>query len=199
MTDTLLLLVSEYGNWVIFAATLLSCFALPMPSSLMMMAGGAFAAVGDLVLWQVCSAALAGALLGDQGGYFLSRFGGGKRLWARLSTAKGSARLMTQAEQFLARRGGWAIYLSRWLFSPLGPYLNLIAGATQMRWIRFAVADLAGEITWVALYVSLGYAFGSHIEELSETLGNVIGLLTAGVMTVLLGRAFLQAQRRARR
>jgi len=198
MTDFLLLWVSDYGLPVIFAATLLSCFALPMPSSLMMMAGGAFSASGDLVLWQVCTAALTGAMIGDQTGYFLARRGGGEKLWARLRALPHSAKLMARAEAFLHKRGGWAVYLTRWLFSPLGPYVNLIAGATGLRWLRFTLADLAGEVTWVAVYVTLGYAFGSQIEELSDTLGSVIGALTAGVMTVLLGRALLLSRRRAR-
>ena len=129
MTDILLLLVSDYGLVVIFAATLLSCFALPVPSSLMMMAGGAFSASGDLVLWQVSAVALAGAMIGDLTGYFLARRGGGENLWARLRTLPHSANLMARAEAFLHRRGGWAVFLTRWLFSPLGPYVNLIAAA----------------------------------------------------------------------
>jgi membrane-associated protein len=198
MTDTLLLLVSDYGLLVITLATLLSCFALPMPSSLMMMAGGAFSASGDLVLWQVCVAAFCGAVAGDQIGYLMARHWGGDRLWARLRGRKASARLLEQAESLLHKRGGWAVYLTRWLFSPLGPYVNLIAGATRMSWPRFALADLLGEVTWVTIYVTLGYAFGSQIEELSDTLGNVIGALTAGMITFLLGRA-LWAQRRVAR
>jgi membrane-associated protein len=198
MTDTLLLLVSDYGLLVIFSATLLSCLALPLPASLMMMAGGAFSASGDLVLWQVCLAALTGAIIGDQTGYFMARRGGGARLWARLQAMPASGRLMAQAEDLLQRRGGWAVYLTRWLFSPLGPYVNLIAGATRMSWRRFALADLAGECTWVSVYVSLGYIFGSQIEEVSDTLGSLIGALTAGIMTLLLGRALLQSRKKAR-
>lgn len=198
MTDLLLLWVSDYGLLVITLATLLSCFALPMPSSLMMMAGGAFAAAGDLVLWQVTVAAFAGAMAGDQTGYFLARHHGGDRLWAWLRRRPASARLLAQAEGLLQRRGGWAVYLTRWLFSPLGPYVNLIAGATRMPWRRFVLADLAGEVTWVSLYVTLGYVFGTQIEELSDTLGNVIGALTAGMVTLLLGRA-LWHQRRVSR
>jgi membrane-associated protein len=189
MTDLLLLWVSDYGLWVISIATLLSCFALPLPSSLMMMAGGAFAAAGDLVLWQVCLGAFTGAVVGDQTGYWAARRFGGDRLWARLRKRDGPARLLDQAERLLAQRGGWAVYLTRWLFSPLGPYVNLIAGATRMPWRRFTLADLAGEATWVTVYVTLGFAFGTQIEELSETLGSVIGALTAGMLTLLLGRA----------
>jgi membrane-associated protein len=197
MTDILLLWVSDYGLLVISLATLLSCFALPMPSSLMMMAGGAFAAAGDLVLWQVCTGAFLGALIGDQSGYFIARRFGGERIWGWLRKRRSSARLLAQAETLLERRGGWAVYLTRWLFSPLGPYINLLAGATRMPWPRFLIADVLGEITWVTLYVTLGYVFGNQIEELSDTLGNVIGALTAGMVTLLLGRA-LWHQRKPR-
>jgi membrane-associated protein len=197
MTDILLLWVSDYGVLVISLATLLSCFALPMPSSLMMMAGGAFAAAGDLVLWQVCTGAFLGALIGDQSGYFIARRFGGERIWGWLRKRRSSARLLAQAETLLERRGGWAVYLTRWLFSPLGPYINLLAGATRMPWPRFLIADVLGEITWVTLYVTLGYVFGNQIEELSDTLGNVIGALTAGMVTLLLGRA-LWHQRKPR-
>ena len=198
MTDTLLLWVSDYGVVVISLATLLSCFALPMPSSLMMMAGGAFAAAGDLVLWQVCAGAYAGAVIGDQTGYALARRFGLDRLWTQLRRRPASSRLLDQAETLLQRRGGWAVYLTRWLFSPLGPYINVIAGATRMPWRRFLVADLLGEATWVTVYVTLGYVFGSQIEELSDTLGNVIGALTAGMVTILLGRALWQQHRSTR-
>lgn len=197
MTDTLLLWVSEYGLVVITLATFFSCFALPMPSSLMMMAGGAFAAAGDLELWQVCLLAFSGAVAGDQAGYFLSRHYGGERLWASLRHRKASERLLAQAEGLLQRRGALAVYLTRWLFSPLGPYVNLIAGATRMAWPRFLLSDLLGEATWVGVYVTLGYVFGSQIEELSDTLGNVIGALSAGMVTLLLGRALWQQRRTA--
>jgi membrane protein DedA with SNARE-associated domain len=154
--------------------------------------GGAFAAAGDLVLWQVCLGAFLGAVIGDQTGYLLARRFGGDRLWTWLRQRRSSARLLEQAEALLARRGGWAIYLTRWLFSPLGPYINLLAGATRMPWPRFLLADILGEITWVTVYVTLGYVFGNQIEELSDTLGNVIGALTAGMVTILLGRALWQ-------
>jgi membrane protein DedA with SNARE-associated domain len=195
MTDLLLLWVSDYGLLVISLATLLSCFALPMPSSLMMMAGGAFAATGDLVLWQVCLGAYIGAVVGDQTGYFIARRFGGDRIWTWLRQKRSSARLLAQAETLLERRGGWAIYLTRWLFSPLGPYINVLAGATRMPWRRFLMADLLGEATWVTVYVTLGYVFGTQIEELSNTLGNVIGALTAGMVTLLLGRALWQQRK----
>ena len=66
MTEWLLELVPHYGTWLVAVVTFLSCLALPVPSSILMLAAGGFAASGDLMLWQVTGAALAGAILGDQ-------------------------------------------------------------------------------------------------------------------------------------
>ena len=68
MTDWLLAAVPGYGPWLVAAVTFLSCLALPVPASLLMLAAGGFAAAGDLALWQVAGGALAGAVAGDQAG-----------------------------------------------------------------------------------------------------------------------------------
>lgn len=198
MSDLLLLVVSEYGIVVIFVATVMSCLGLPSPASLIMMAGGAFAATEDLDLWMVCAAAFLGAVLGDQSLYWMVRRGGGVRFWKWLAGRKGARRLMANAETLLNQRGGWAVFLSRWLFSPLAPYVTLSAGATEMRWPRFTLANLSGEAVWVALYVSLGYFFTTRIEEVSETLGSVIGFLTAGLVTLGLWLVYRQARHNRR-
>lgn len=76
MSAAVFALVADYGVWVIAASAFLSCLALPIPTSLMMLTGGAFAAAGDLALWQVMAGAWVGAVFGDQTGYFIGRTGG---------------------------------------------------------------------------------------------------------------------------
>ncbi|MGB5557275.1 MAG: DedA family protein, partial [Paracoccaceae bacterium] len=75
MTEALVDLVARYGALVIFLSCFLSCLLLPIPSSLLMLTGGAFVASGDLVGWQVAGAAWLGAVLGDQTGFRLGRVG----------------------------------------------------------------------------------------------------------------------------
>ena len=53
MIETILALVPTYGLLLVALGTFLSCLALPVPSSLIMLSAGGFAAAGDLVLWQV--------------------------------------------------------------------------------------------------------------------------------------------------
>ena len=76
MTDLFFNLLSNYGVFVLFVSTLLSCLFVPIPSSLVMIAAGAFVASGDLALWSVLGAAYLGALIGDQVVYRVGRANG---------------------------------------------------------------------------------------------------------------------------
>ena len=185
MTETLLALVPQYGLYLVGLATFFSCLALPIPSSLIMLTAGAFVAAGDLGLVPVTALALGGAVLGDQAGYLIGARGGA--VLARASQAGKAAHLMQQAREMSDRWGGPGVFLSRWLFSPLGPYVNFATGAAGMAWARFALWGALGEAVWVAVYVGLGYSFGAHIEALAAILGNFSGTLAAGAVTVGLG------------
>lgn len=187
MTETLLALVPDYGGWLLMSVTFLSCLALPVPSSFLMLAGGAFGASGDLALGVVFLSALAGALLGDQAGYLVGK-SGGKPLIGRLAKARRSAALVARARAMLERRGIVAVFLTRWLFSPLGPYVNFIGGAVALDWRRFTLGSVAGETVWVLLYTSLGYGFANQISEVAQIASDLMGLLAALLVTILLGR-----------
>ncbi len=194
MTETLLGLVPQYGVALMFVATFLSCLALPVPSSLIMLTGGALAASGDLDLTNVALAAWLGALLGDQAGFAIGRWGE-RHVTALIARHPKRAALVEKARAFSRRWGGPGVYLSRWLVSPLGPYVNFLVGASDMRWRRFALWDSLGEATWVALYVGLGFAFADQITALADILGNLSGALAAGLVTVLIGRTLFKHRR----
>jgi membrane protein DedA with SNARE-associated domain len=197
MTDAILALVPVWGPGLVAVATFLSCLALPVPSSLVMLAAGGFAAAGDLALWQVAGAAFAGAVLGDQAGYRIGR-AGGRLAGGRAGSARGRQSL-ARAAASLRRHGAAAVFLSRWLFSPLGPYVNFAAGAGEMPHGRFTVAGVAGEAVWVALYVGLGAVFADDLVALADLLGSASGLLAAlavaGLLALWLRAALRQRAR----
>lgn len=196
MTETVLALVPVYGLALIALATFLSCLALPIPSSLIMLSAGGFAAAGDLVLWQTGAAALAGAVAGDQVGFRIGRLGAGVVSGRALDP--GRAALMGKATAYLRDRGAWAVFLSRWLISPLGPYVNFAGGAARLDWSRFTRAAVAGEFVWVAIYVGLGATFADDILALADLLGSASGLLASLVVAGGLG-LWLRAALRNRR
>jgi membrane protein DedA with SNARE-associated domain len=197
LTETVFALVATWGPLVIFASAFLSCLALPIPTSLMMLTGGAFAAAGDLTLWQVIAAAWIGAVLGDQAGYLIGRVGG-TPLVDRLARAPARAAVLARACGLVDRRGGAGVFLSTWAVAPLGPWVNFIAGATGLSWARFAVADVAGEVIWVTLYTGLGQVFASNITLVAEAMSDIVGLTVALVVALasaLWIRAVLRAQK----
>lgn len=197
LSETVFALVAAWGPLVIFASAFLSCLALPIPTSLMMLTGGAFAATGDLTLWQVVAAAWIGAVLGDQAGYAIGRFGG-TPLVERLARAPARAAVLTRARALVDRRGGIGVFLSTWAVAPLGPWVNFIAGATGLTWARFTVADIVGEVIWVTLYTGLGQVFASNITLVADAMSDIVGLVAALVVAIAAAlwiRAVLRAQK----
>jgi membrane protein DedA with SNARE-associated domain len=183
MSDWILLSLADYGLPLLFLTTALSCLALPVPASLVMLTSGAFSASGDLALVPTALAALAGALIGDQLGYFIGR-AGQTRLHGHLDRYPKRAALLARAVSLLRHRGGAGVFLSRWLFSPLGPYVNFAAGAAAVTWPRFTLWGAAGEALWVSLYVGLGYAFADNLSAVAEFASDISGLLAGlAVMT----------------
>lgn len=182
ITEYIFGLLPIWGPWLLALTTFLSCLALPIPASLLMIAGGAFAATGDISLPGVAIGALVGAVLGDQLGYTMGRRAGGflaKRL---------PQRALEHARSKLDSSGPQAIFLSRWLFSALGPSMNLVAGAISFSHKRFTIAAILGEIVWVITYISLGMAFGSNLDAAAELASNALGLLATGTIALLLGQ-----------
>jgi membrane protein DedA with SNARE-associated domain len=195
MTELFFSLVSSYGAAVVGLATFLSCLALPIPASAVMLAGGAFVASGDLALPAVAAAAFAGAVAGDQTGFRAARRSG-RAIEARLAQTPARAAVLARARAFVERWGVTGVFLSRWLLSPLGPWVNLVAGAAAMDPLRFTVSGALGEALWVAIYVGLGYAFAANIDALSAILGNAVAAVTALAVAAGLGVLLVRAARR---
>ncbi|NML72718.1 DedA family protein [Rhizobium sp. S-51] len=186
MTEQLLALLPLYGLPLLAAVTALSCLGLPLPASIVMMLMGAFAAAGDFNLAGVFSTALAAAVLGDQAGFLIGRFGGSAVI-RRLSGTPARKAALARAEERIASRGAIAVFLTRWVLAPLGPYVNLIAGATAYPWHRFTVFGVAGEVFWVGGYTGLGVTFSDNIMEIAEIAGSLSGFLAAAAIAALLG------------
>lgn len=186
MTDWLLGLVPTYGLWLLAATTFLSCLALPFPASIMMLTAGSFVGSGDLELVPTLLAAALGGILGDQLGFWAGRWLG-QPLLGRLRADPARDKLVGRAVEIMQRRGVIGVFLSRWLFSPLGPWVNLTAGSTGYGWTRFALAGVAGELVWAGIYVGMGYGFSGSLEQASSTLGSALGLIAAATAMVFLG------------
>jgi membrane protein DedA with SNARE-associated domain len=186
MNEIVLALAADYGVPLLFCVTFLSCLALPVPSSLLMLASGGFAAAGDLSLVAVAAAAFLGAIIGDNLGYWIARSLGDKlERWLAIRPKR--AALRRKSEAFMHKWGGSSVFFSCWLVAPLGPYMNYVSGLSRFSWPRFALWGVAGEVFWVGLYVGLGYAFADNMTAIASLLSNLSGFLAAAVIAIGLG------------
>ncbi len=193
MSDYALAALMSYGPLAL-ALLLLSCAAgVPFPGSVVLVAAGAFARQG-FITWQwALAAGVAGVVVGDSIAYGIGRLGG---TWAerRFSTL---GTWQSATDQF-TRRGGWAVFLTRFLITPLGVPVNLIAGISGYPYHRFLLFDASGELLWVSLYGALGFALGSQWQAASDLLTDFSGLvlgLSALVLGIWLGVRALRRRR----
>jgi membrane-associated protein len=186
ITDQLLEAVLLYGLPVLFGVIMLASVGVPFPVSLTLVAAGSFARQGEMKLVPVLIAASIAAILGDQIGYGLSRWGG-RRLINRITRRLGGAAKIKRAEALSNRWGGPGIFFSRWLVTAPGPWLNVTSGIAGYPWRRFVFWDVLGQVLWVVLYVMLGYFFSDRVQYIAEILGNLAWAILALLAALILG------------
>jgi len=186
ITDQVLSALLVYGLPVLFGVILVCSVGIPFPISLMLVAAGSFVEQGEMKLWQVITVASVAAILGDHLAYGLSRWGG-RRVINRLSRRIGVEQNIKQAEALTKRWGGSGIFLSRWLITALGPWVNVASGIAVYPWRRFVVWDVFGEVLWVVLYVGIGYVFSNRVQAIGEILGNLTWVMVGLIVTAILG------------
>ncbi|MDV7141058.1 DedA family protein [Tropicimonas sp. TH_r6] len=183
MIDTLLALVPLYGLFLIAGVVSASCLAIPLPSSMLVMASGGFAAAGDLVLWQVIAVAFLGFVLGDQTAFGIARLGGPK-LMDRLKASPSRAGLIARAEALVDQWGAAAVIGARTVVSPMGPWTSYIGGAAGLRWMTFTAAAVLGAAVWSTGYALLGYFFADQISVIASLIVNGAGVILAAAVAL---------------
>jgi membrane protein DedA with SNARE-associated domain len=181
--EQLLGALAMYGLPLLCAVTIIASVGAPLPISLLLIAAGSFADHGEMNATMVIIFATLSAVAGDNLGFALGRWGG-RRMAARVSRWVGSEDKVEQAEAHFGKWGGWGIFFTRWLLTPLGPIVNLVSGFAGYSWLRFLIWDAVGEFLWVSLYVMTGNVFSHQVEALGSVAGNatwaVVALLVSG-------------------
>lgn len=126
-------------------------------------------------------AVILGALIGESIGFGLGRFFGPRIRASRLGRRIGE-RNWVRAETFLARRGGIAVFISRFL-PVLHSLVPLTVGMSPMRYRTFMAWTLPATTIWTFAYVSVGTFAAGTFRELLDTL-HYAGYLFAGILLV---------------
>ena len=196
MRDELLGALSQYGSPALFVVAAVASVGLPLPVALLLIVTGSLIAQGVMDAGWAIGLACAGSVAGDLIGYAIGRWGGGRLLHRFSSLLGGEERLnRTQAR---VRRWGWAgVFFTRWLITPLGPWVNLASGVSLYPWGRFLLWDVLGECLSVVIYVTLGWVFSDSVMSLDSVLGELTWATVALAAAVLLGWKLASLLRRA--
>jgi len=139
--------IEHYGLFFLFAIVCLESAGLWLPGETALIAAAVYASKGSLSITGVIVVAAAGAIIGDNIGYWIGREGG-RRLLARYALLQRfSERVLPAGERFFARHGGKAVFLARF-FGGVRVTGAWMAGITRMRWWRFLGWNAAGGIVW---------------------------------------------------
>ena len=194
MTELALEWFAAYGLPVYFVILVLSSFGIPMPVKLLMLVVGATVQQGEMTFVEALAIGSLGAIAGDQAGYLLGKTGG-RTVIENVTARFDGAEMLAKAERFSDRWGLLAIFFSRWLVTPLGPWLNLISGSTGYSWVWFTTVGAIGEILWILIYVLLGLYFSDRVQDTADLLVSVSWLIFGIFVLSVAGwklRQFLQ-------
>ena len=197
MSDQLLAAVSQYGVPALFGIVAVAAVGVPLPITLLLIVAGSMISQGGMNLWWAIGAASAGSILGDQAGYAVGRWGG-PAVVTKLSGLFGKRVSLQAMEAKVKAWGGSGIFITRWLLSPLGPWINLASGTAGYPWYRFLLWDALGEITGAAIFISLGWFFSDRVMSLYGVLGDLTWAIAALLAAIVFGYLLLTYLRRAR-
>lgn len=198
MNDQLLGLVSQFGEPALFGIAAIAAAGLPLPLALLLLISGAMVSQGAMHLWVTIATATAGQIVGDQTGYAIGRWGG-EPVIAWVSRRLGKRADLSAVAKKASAWGAMGIFLTRWLLTPLGPWVNLASGTARYPWVRFVFWDVAGEAICSLLFVFLGKFFSERVMALDSILGDVGWALVGLIAAVALGWRLWMLVRRARK
>ena len=138
-------------------------FGVPVPGETMLIAASLYAGAGHLDIFVVAIVAFVAAVLGDNLGFVIGRYGG-RRFVERFGryVVLTSSRL-DRAEKFFDRYGGRIVVVARFV-EGLRQLNGIVAGTIDMHWRKFVACNALGAALWVSFWSTLGYVAGDHVE-----------------------------------
>lgn len=172
-----------YTYVVLFATVFLAAVALPLPTSTLMLATGAFAGQGFLDLRIAFAVAMAANVSGDLLGFYLARRYGAYvvALLRRHPSAYEHA-----LDRFLERSPGLAIFLSRFA-GTADPVLNVLSGWAGVSVLRFLWYGVLGNVIAIGSVMYFGYLVGENwtaFVDIIRTSGYLVGVLILLIVAV---------------
>jgi membrane protein DedA with SNARE-associated domain len=186
--------LADYGYLAIFVIVGLESAGIPMPGETVLVTAAILAAQGKLHLWGVIPAAAAGAIFGDNCGYWVGREFGFRIVYRYGRYVRLDERRLKLGQYLFLRHGGKIVFFGRFV-AVLRAFAAFLAGVNHFNWERFLFFNAAGGIVWATIFGVGGYWLGRAFEAYARPVG--IAILAAAVVAVFVGGRFVRYHERA--
>jgi membrane protein DedA with SNARE-associated domain len=159
--------LNDYGYLAIAGFVLLEDFGVPVPGETVLILGAVYAGSGRLSVWLVGLIGFLAAVVGDNIGFAIGHFGGRPLVERYGRYVLLTPERLDKATGFFERHGGKVVTVARFV-EGLRQANGIIAGISRMHWARFLAFNALGAALWVAVWTSVGYFSGSHINEIYD-------------------------------
>jgi membrane protein DedA with SNARE-associated domain len=178
--------LESYGYLVVFLLVMIESIGVPVPGETALIGAALYAgSTHKLEIEWVILAAIAGAIIGDNIGFSIGRYGGAKLLLRHGHRIGLHENRLKIGIWLFRRHGGKVVFWGRFV-SILRTYAAFLAGTNQMAWGRFLVFNAAGAVVWATVFGVTYYVFGSALEKLSTTIDITLGVAGAVVLVAFL-------------
>ena len=178
--------LAAYGYFAVIAIVGLESAGVPLPGETILVAAALLAGQGKLHLWGVIGAAAAGAILGDNCGYWIGREFGFPIAYRYGRYIKLDERRLKLGQYLFLKQGGKVVFFGRFV-AVLRTWAAFLAGVNHFNWERFFLFNAAGGIVWASIFGAGGYGLGKAFELYARPVG-IAALIAAAVGFVVAGR-----------
>lgn len=183
-------LSSSLGYLGVFLLMVIESSFIPFPSEIVVPPAAYLAARGEMNVYIVVLAGVAGSLVGALVNYFLAMYLGRplvynlvSKKWARVFLLSRSK--VERAEKYFLEYGSLSTFLGR-LVPAVRQLISLPAGFVRMDFGKFVFFTSLGAGLWVAILAALGYFLGANEEIFSKYYAYVVwGVLAVVSCTVI--------------
>ncbi|HEX6964282.1 MAG TPA: DedA family protein [Gemmatimonadaceae bacterium] len=184
-------LIQSYGYVIVFLLVGIESLGIPLPGETALLVAAAFAALGHLDIYVVIAFAAAGAIIGDNTGYWIGRKGGMALIRRYGRKVHLTPRKVERVWHFFDRYGPKAVFFGRFI-AVLRTWVAVFAGTAHMAYGRFMLFNALGGVVWSIVVGVLGYMFGSQLSTLKHYMNEVtlvvLAVIVAAVVVIVLVR-----------
>jgi membrane protein DedA with SNARE-associated domain len=182
-------LIATYGLLAIAVIIALESTGLPLPGEGVLALAALYAAHHNQSIVAVVASAAAGAIVGDNVGYWIGRELGYRLLrsyGSRIGLSSGKIKL---GQYLFMRHGAKVVFLGRFV-AVLRVLAAVLAGINRMDWRRFLLANAAGAVLWASVVGFGVYLFGRTVTHMTRPVG--ITLAVAGLAALVAALRFVR-------